>query len=286
LRLPIVLAVANRTLGPPWNIWADQGDAMLLRDAGIVQFFCATGQEVFDSVLVAFRLAEDRRVMMPVMVCMEGFILSHTTAEIEVPEQGLVDDFLPPTDIPHRLETVPHTLGQVEVPHQTECHRFEHHNAMLGVPQVYQEIGREFAAVFGRNPGAIAAAHRADDAETLLVSMGTIGLTAERAVDEARARGEKVGALRLRLFRPLPLEVLRAFFAGKKRIAVLDRNITLGLGGVLWTETRALADPGAVVQNYLAGLGGGDVRPEHIAKILADIAGRENSGAPVLMEAV
>jgi len=286
LRLPVVMAVANRTLGPPWNIWADQGDALLLRDAGLIQFFCASNQEVFDTVLSAFRLAEDARVMMPVMVSMEGFILSHTIAPVEIPEQALIDDFLPLTDIPHRLDTAAHTLGQVELPHHTECHRFQHHTAMLGAPPVYDAIRQDFEAIFGRALSGAVVPYACEDAETLIVSMGTIGITAERVVDELRAAGERVGSLRVRLFRPLPSDDIRAAFAGKKRIAILDRNISLGLGGVLWSEARALADPGAVVQNYLTGLGGGDVRPEHIAKIVADITAREISGAPQLMEAV
>ncbi|MDR3526135.1 MAG: hypothetical protein P4L57_02575 [Rhizomicrobium sp.] len=286
LRLPVVMVVANRTLGPPWNIWADQGDALLLRDAGLIQFYCASNQEVFDTVLSAFRLAEDGRVMMPVMVNMEGFILSHNVAPVEIPQQGLVDDFLPLTDIPHRLETVPHTLGQVELPHQNECHRFQHHTAMLAAAAIYDDIRAQFEPIFGRALQGALVPYRCDDAETLIVSMGTMGITAERVVDDMRAAGARVGSLRLRLFRPLPVDAIRAVFAGKKRIAILDRNIGLGLGGVLWSDTRALADPGAVVQNYLTGLGGGDVRPEHIAKIVADIAAREISGAPMLMEAV
>ena len=286
LRLPVVMVVANRTLGPPWNIWADQRDALLLRDAGLIQFFCASNQEVFDTVLSAFRLAEDANVMMPVMVNMEGFILSHNVAPVEIPEQALVDDFLPRTDVPHRLETAAHTLGQMEQPHQTECHRFQHHTAMLGAPALYEGIRAEFEPIFGRALQGALVAYRAEDAETLIVSMGTMGITAERVVDALRDAGARVGALRLRLFRPLPVDLLRAVFAGKKRIAILDRNIGLGLGGVLWSDTRALADPGAVVQNYLTGLGGGDVRPEHIAKIVADIAARQTSGAPMLMEAV
>ncbi len=286
LRLPIVMSVANRTLGPPWNIWADQGDALLLRDAGLIQFFCASNQEVFDTVLSAFRLAEEARVMMPVMVSMEGFILSHNVAPVEVPPQALVDDFLPLTDIPHRLESVPHTLGQMEQPHQTECHRFQHHTAMLGAPGVYDEIRRDFEILFGRALAGAIVPYRAEDADTLIVSMGTMGITAEAVVDALREAGARVGSLRVRLFRPLPVDAIAAVFAGKKRIAVLDRNIGLGLGGVLWSDIRALADPGAVVQNYLTGLGGGDVRPEHIAKIVSDITARQASGAPMLMEAV
>lgn len=286
MRFPVVMAVANRTLGPPWNIWADHGDALILRDAGIIQFFCADNQEVFDTVLCGFRLAEDRRVMMPVMVNMEGFILSHTVAQTDVPEQGLVDDFLPLTDIPHRLAEIPHTLGQIEIPHQTEIHRMQHHEAMLGVPAVYAEIQDEFEKIFHRRPPDMLVPYKCDDAETLIVSMGTIPITAERAVDQLRAEGKMVGSLRVRLFRPLPEAAIRAAFAGKKRVAVIDRNIGLGMGGVLWSDTRALADPGTVVQDYLAGMGGGDIRPEHIVKVVADIEAREASGTPMLMEVV
>ena len=286
LRLPVVMAVANRTLGPPWNIWADQGDALLLRDQGLIQFYCADNQEVFDSILCAFRLAEDARVLMPAMVCMEGFILSHTMAQTDIPEQEQVDRFLPLTAIPHQLATTPHTLGQLEIPHQTEMHRQQHHEAMLGVPQVYAEIQDAFESIFGRRPADVVQAYRADDAETLIVSMGTIGSTAERVVDMLREQGQKVGALRVRLFRPLPVEAIRRCYAGRKRIAVIDRNISLGLGGVLWAETRGLADAGATVQNYIAGLGGGDVRPEHILNMVADLQSRSVAGAPAVMEAL
>lgn len=286
LRLPVVLAVANRTLGPPWNIWADHGDALTLRDHGLIQFYCADNQELFDTVLCAFRLAEDARVMMPAMVCMEGFILSHSVAQTEIPEQSAVDRFLPLTAIPHRLGETPHTLGQMQAPHQTEAHRQQHHAAMLGVPQVYVEIQDAFERIFGRRPGDAVHAYRAEDAETLIVSMGTIGATAERVVDMLRAQGERVGSLRVRLFRPLPSDTIKHWFAGKKRIAVIDRNISLGFGGVLWGETRGLAGQSTVVQNYMAGIGGGDVRPEHLQNMLADLRPRQVAGLPTMMEVV
>jgi pyruvate/2-oxoacid:ferredoxin oxidoreductase alpha subunit len=286
LRLPVVLAVANRTMGPPWNIWADHGDSLMLRDQGLIQFYCADNQELFDTVLCAFRLAEDARVMMPAMVCMEGFILSHTVAATQIPEQEQVDRFLPLTAIPHQLGETPHTLGQMEVPYQTEAHRMQHHAALLGVPQVYAEIQDSFQQIFDRRPADPVIAYRAEDADTLIVSMGTIGATAERVVDTLRAKGQKVGALRVRLFRPLPVEQIQRWFAGKKRIAVIDRNISLGFGGVLWGEVRALADPNTVVQNYMAGIGGGDVRPEHIEKLLIDLRERRVAGLPAMMEAL
>lgn len=286
LRLPVVMAVANRTLGPPWNIWADHGDALMLRDHGLIQFYCADNQEVFDTVLCAFRLAEDARVMMPAMINMEGFILSHTVAQTDIPEQAQVDRFLPLANVPHQLGETPHTLGQMELSHQTEAHRWQHHLAMLGAAQVYAEIQDSFEAIFGRRPADAVVAYRTEDADTLLISMGTIGMTAERVVDRLREQGQKVGSLRVRLFRPFPTGPIRTCLAGKKRIAVIDRNISLGFGGVLWGEIRGLADAGSVVQNYVAGLGGGDVRPEHVVNMLADLQTREVSGEPAMMEAL
>ena len=285
LRLPVVMAVANRTMGPPWNIWADHGDSLMLRDQGLIQIYCADNQELFDTVLAAFRLAEDAAVMMPVMVCMEGFILSHTVAQIDIPDQTQVDRFLPLTSVPHRLGEAPHALGQIDLPHQTEMHRHQHLSAMNGAVKVYAGIQDEFESTFGRCLADVVVPYRADDADTLIVSMGTIGATAERVVDQLREQGQKVGALRVRLFRPLPSEAIRAWFAGKQRIAVIDRDVSLGFGGVLWGEVSALADPGAVVQNYLAGLGGGDVRPEHILNMLADLQPRKQAGQPAMMEA-
>jgi pyruvate/2-oxoacid:ferredoxin oxidoreductase alpha subunit len=286
LRLPIVLAIANRTMGPPWNIWADHGDALMLRDLGIIQLFCADNQELFDTVLAAFRLAEDPRIMMPVMVCMEGFILSHAVAQTVIPTQEQVDSFLPLTSIPQSLGDAPHALGQMELPRQTEAHRLQHHAAMLGADEVYRDVQNDFARIFGRRLADPVVACRAEDADTLIVSMGTIGITVERVVDRLRERGERVGALRIRMFRPQPLEEIRRCFVGKKRIAVIDRDISLGFGGILWGELRRLAGPDTLVQNYLAGIGGGDIRPEHLEKIYADLNSRREEGAPVFMEAL
>ncbi|HUL60907.1 MAG TPA: hypothetical protein VLU43_16625 [Anaeromyxobacteraceae bacterium] len=285
LRLPVVMAAANRTLGPPWNIWADHGDTLLLRDAGWIQLYCADNQEVLDSVLFAFRLAEDRRVLLPVMVCQEAFVLSHTMAQTDVPAQEAVDRFLPPLAHPGRLTSTPRVLGGIDVPHATEVHRAQHQEAMGRVLEVYREAQDEFEAVFGRRPADPVVAYRTEDAEALVVSMGTIASTVERAVDAARARGEKLGAVRVRALRPFPGAALARLFRGVRRIAVVDRNVSLGFGGVLWGEARGEAEPGAIVQGYMIGLGGGDVRPEHVLAIAADLAARRVAGDPVLLEA-
>jgi len=286
LRLPIVMAIANRTMGPPWNIWADHGDALMLRDLGLIQLYCAENQELFDTVLAAFRLAEDPRVLMPVMVCMEGFILSHTMTQTLVPAQDQVDGFLPLTRIPQQLGGTPHSLGQMELPPQTAAHRAQHHQALLGAAAVLDEVRQAFHESFGRELAGALVPYRCEDADTLIVSMGTSGLTARRLVDQARERGEKVGSLRVRMLRPLPAKEIARELAGKSRIAILDRDISLGFGGVLWGELASLASPGAVVQNYLTGIGGGDVRPEHLELVLEDLKGRSAAGEPLFLEAL
>jgi len=284
LRLPVVMVVANRTMGPPWNIWADHGDSLMLRDSGWIQFYCADNQEVFDTVLCGFRLAEDPQVLTPVMVCMDGFTLSHTIAQIEVPEQEQVDRFLPQTNTPHRLGRTPHALGQIELPRQVAAHRAQHHNAILGAETVYETVQDSFEQIFDRRPAEAVVDYRMEDAETVIISMGTLGATAEQAVDELRQDGILAGSLRIRLFRPFPAGKIRDFLQGKIFVAVLDRDISLGFGGILWGELRGVADPAAVVQNYIAGIGGGDVRPGHIKDVVADLRHRTAAAAPVIME--
>jgi pyruvate/2-oxoacid:ferredoxin oxidoreductase alpha subunit len=285
LRLPVVMVAANRTLGPPWNVWADHGDTLMLRDSGWVQFYCADNQEVLDTVLCAYRLAEDRRIQLPVLVCQEAFVLSHTMVRTEVPDQDQVDRFLPPLDLPGRMDGTPRVIGGVTVPHATEIHRAQHQDAMGRVWEVYRGVQDEFESIFGRRPADPVIPYRVEDADVLVVSMGTIASTVERAVDEARQRGIRLGGLRVRTFRPFPAVQIAAAFRGKGRIAVIDRNVSLGFGGVLWGESRGLADPGAVLQGYMIGIGGGDVRPEHVLAIAEDVAARSGAGAPVMMEA-
>lgn len=289
LRLPVVMYVANRSVGPPWNIWCDHGDAMLLRDAGWMQLYCADNQELFDTVLAAYRLAEDAGVLLPAMVCADGFSLSHTIAQTDLPEQEQVDRFLPVLDLPHRLTLEPRLLGAISPPRPSEVHRRQMHEAMRGVLELYPRVQREFAEIFGRTLPDPVVAHRAEDAEILLLSMGTLGVTVERAVDEARERGLSVGAARVRMFRPFPDGALRRLLAGKRRVGIIDRNIGYGFGGALWGEARGLADSGARVRNYIAGLGGGDVRPEHVHgmldDLLGDAAGDGPGDGPVFVEA-
>ncbi|HEX5133167.1 MAG TPA: transketolase C-terminal domain-containing protein, partial [Candidatus Krumholzibacteria bacterium] len=284
-RLPIVMMAVNRTLGPPWNIWVDHGDTLMLRDAGWIQLYCEDNQEVFDTTLLAFRLAEDPRVSLPVMVCQDAFVLSHTMMMTDIPDQEKVDRFLPVLDLPFRVTLEPRVVGGLDFPHQTEMHRKQHIEAMNQVPDVYADVQDEFEREFGRRPPDMIVPYRMEDADLVIVSMGTTASTVRAAVDTARARGIKAGGLRVRMLRPLPEAALRTALGGRKRVAVIDRNVSPGLGGVVWAESRSLVDPHTIVQNYLVGLGGGDIRPEHIERIIEDVSSREAAGAPVFMEA-
>lgn len=284
LRLPIVMMAVNRTLGPPWNIWVDHGDTLALRDAGWIQIYCEDNQEVHDSILAAYRLAEDPRVLLPAMVCQDAFVLSHTMMPTEIAEQEEVDRFLPPLELPHRLGSAPRVVGGLDFPHENEVHRRQQQEAMARVPAVYREVQEAFAAGFGRALADAVVPYRMDDAELVVVSMGTTGSTARTAVDAARSRGVRAGALRVRLFRPFPEAELASWLAGRRRVAVLDRDLSPGAGGILWQELRGAADPAAVVQGYLIGLGGGDVRPEQIGAIVDAVATLERAGEPRFVE--
>ncbi len=283
-RLPVVMMAVNRTLGPPWNIWVDHGDTLLLRDSGWMQFYCEDNQEVLDSILFSYRLAEDPRILIPSLVCQDAFVLSHTMMQTDVPELEDVKRFLPELDLPHRVVHKAVTVGGLDFPHETEVHRQHHAEAMARVPEVYRECQDAFEEVFGRRPQDVVVPYRADDADLLVVSLGTTASTTKTAVDAARERGIKVGALRVRMLRPFPEQELRQAFAGRSRIAILDRDISVGHGGILWSEARGTVSDQTLLQNYILGLGGGDIRPEHIEGIIDDLAAREEVEEPRILE--
>ena len=286
-RLPIVMVAVNRTLGPPWNIWADQGDTLMLRDFAWLQFYCEDNQEVLDTTLLAFRLAEDRRILLPVLTCMDAFIVSHTQTETMLPEQTEVDSFLPDLDLPHRMHyDEARTLGGLAWPHEGLSMRLEIDEAMKRVPEVYQECRESFQEVFGRDPGDVIQMFATDDAELILVASGTMATTAREVVRLRREAGEKIGLVKLKMFRPFPAAALRDACQSATRLAVLDRNYAAGVGGVFGQDTRAAFQghrDDVLIQNYLTGLCGGDVTPAVIDQVLADLGSRSEAGEPVWM---
>jgi pyruvate/2-oxoacid:ferredoxin oxidoreductase alpha subunit len=286
-RLPIVMIAVNRTLGPPWNIWVDQGDSLMLRDAAWLQFYTESHQDLVDTILLSFRVAEDPRVMLPAMVAMDGFVTSHTQMVVELPDQAQVDRFLPPCEIGHRLRhDHPTTVGGLTWPRETERHRRDIQHAMEQVPAVLGEAIDEFETVFGRRPhGALAAEHTAD-ADTILITCNTMARTLRRAVRARRERDQRVGMIKLKLFRPFPRRELLDAVGKARRVGVLDRNHSPGSGGIFWQEVAATLGQrsDAVVQDYIVGLGGGDVTPEVIDRIIDDLTERSESCEPIWEE--
>jgi pyruvate/2-oxoacid:ferredoxin oxidoreductase alpha subunit len=286
-RLPIVMIAVNRTLGPPWNIWADQGDTLMLRDFAWLQFYCETNQEVLDTTLLAFRLAEDSRILLPVLTCMDAFIVSHTQSETALPEQADVDRFLPDLDLPHRMHyDEARTIGGLAWPHEELSMRLEIDEAMNRVPDVYQECRESFAEIFGRDPGDMIQTFDTDDAELVLVASSTMATTVREVVRKRRKAGEKIGLVKIKMYRPFPEAALREACQSATRVAVLDRNYAAGSGGIFWQDTRAAFQghrDDLMVQNYLTGLCGGDVTPDVIDEILADLFSRSEAGEPVWM---
>ncbi len=287
-RLPIVMIAVNRTLGPPWNIWVDQGDSLMLRDAAWLQFYTDSHQDLVDTILLSFRVAEDPRVLLPAMVAMDGFVTSHTQMVVNLPEQEQVDAFLETCcNVPHRLNVdKPTTVGGLTWPRETEHHRREIQQAMENVPDVLEEARDEFEAVFGRRPdGAIATEHT-QDAETVLVACNTMARTLRGVVEKRRSAGEKIGMIKSKLFRPFPRQAFCDAVPNARRVGVLDRNHSPGSGGIFWPEiVTSLRDrPDIIVQDYLVGLGGGDVTPEVLDEIVDDLLRRERSGEPAWKE--
>jgi pyruvate/2-oxoacid:ferredoxin oxidoreductase alpha subunit len=286
-RLPIVMIAVNRTLGPPWNIWVDQGDSLMLRDAAWLQFYTESHQDLVDTILLAFRVGEDQRVMLPAMVAMDGFITSHTEMVVDLPDQDLVDKFLPPCRVPHRLRHEhPTTIGGLIWPKETEHHRVEIQQAMESMPVVLNEAMDEFEQVFGRRPHGAVAADHTEDAETVLIACNTMARTLRGVVEERRARGERVGMVNCKQFRPFPREELRVAIGSARKVGVLDRNHSPGSGGIFWPEiaTTLRGRSDLIVQDYLVGLGGGDVTPHVIGEIFDDLIARDEACDPIWKE--
>ncbi len=269
-RLPVVLANINRAMGPPWTIWTDQIDSLSQRDTGWMQFYAASNQDVFDSIIIAFRVAE--QVLMPAMVVLDAFFLSHTTEPVDFPPQEDVDRFLPRRHAEHTVDPAhPAAFGGLTDPAHYYELKYMEHNAMLGAEDVIRKATQEYGDATGRYYKMVEP-YKCDDAETVLVVSGTIASTAKDAVDEARASGQKLGALKMWTFRPFPREDVRQALLGKKRVAVVDRNISFGQEGIFCTEVKAALygrEGAPPVLGFIAGLGGRDVKVRDLLNIAA-----------------
>jgi pyruvate/2-oxoacid:ferredoxin oxidoreductase alpha subunit len=282
-RAPVVMANVNRLLAAPWGFWADQLDSLSQRDTGWIQFYCENGQEALDTVIQAYKIAE--QVYLPVMISLEAFFVSHFMEVVDLPEQDQVDRFLPRLNLPHKFDIdKPGFLVPVV---SSELYRKYKHMAqtsMNSVKEVATQVDQEFKKEFERGYGIIERV-MIDDAEMVLVTAGSITSTARVAIKALRQEGYKIGLLKMRLFRPFPVEAVQQALRGKKKIAVIDRNISLGSGGIFCQELRAAlvhSPDHPLTFSYIAGIGGTDVTPEVIQKIASNVMSRnEPADAPI-----
>ena len=274
LGLPIVMTVANRAIGAPINIWNDHSDSMSQRDCGWLQLFAETNQEALDLHIQAFKIAEE--LSMPVMVCMDGFILTHAYERVDMPSQADVDAFLPPYE-PRQVLDVnePVSIGAMVGPEAFMEVRYLAHAKQTMALERIPQIAAEFKARFGRDSGGLVRSYRCEDADTVVIALGSVLGTIKDAVDEMRATGEKIGVLGIQSFRPFPLDAVRQALQNAKRVVVLEKSFSVGLGGVVSTDVR-LALSGLAMQGYtvIAGLGGRSITKASLIRTFAEaIAG-------------
>jgi pyruvate ferredoxin oxidoreductase alpha subunit len=269
LGLPIVMTVANRALGPPINIWNDHSDSMSQRDSGWIQLYAEDNQEALDLHIQAFRLAE--RLSLPVMVCMDGFILTHAFERVDMPTQEQVDDFLPPFEPRMTLDpSDPMTIGAMVGPDAFSEVKYLMHAKQLQALEEIPRLADEFEETFGRPSGGLVRSYRTEDAETIVVALGSVLGTIEDVVDELREQGEAIGCVAIKCFRPYPLEQVREALQGARRVVVLEKALAVGVGGIVGQNVRlALSGLSVPVYDVVAGLGGRPITKASLHELFA-----------------
>jgi len=270
LGLPIVMTVANRAIGAPINIWNDHTDAMSQRDCGWIQLFAETNQEALDLHIQAFRLAEELSI--PVMVCMDGFILTHAYERVDVPTQEQVDAYLPPF-VPRQIldPSEPVSIGAMVGPEAFMEVRYLAHVKQMQALELIPGWAAEFRDAFGREAGGLVRAYRTEDAETIVVALGSVLGTVKDTVDEMRDRLPKIGVIGIACFRPWPLAAVHTALAAAKRVVVLEKSLAVGVGGIVSTNVRTtLSGRATPVYDVIAGLGGRSITKASLARVFAD----------------
>ena len=272
LGLPIVMTVANRAIGAPINIWNDHSDSMSQRDSGWIQLYAETNQEALDLHIQAFRIAEE--LSLPVMVCMDGFILTHAYDEVDIPGQEKVDAFVPPFKPQQLLDPAdPMTIGAMVGPEAFFEVKYLAHAKQMQALDVIPEVAQRFAVDFGRPSGGLVRRYRTEDAETIIVALGSVLGTIEEVVDEMRDAGVSVGALGIKSFRPFPLEEVRDALSGAHRVVVLEKALAAGRGGIVSTDVHEALDGGhARCSTVIAGLGGRAITRDSLHGLLEQTA--------------
>ncbi len=277
-RLPIVMVNVNRAMAPPWSIYVDHNDSLSQRDTGWLQFYAESNQEVLDTVLHAYRIAE--KVLLPVMINLDAFVLSHTSEPVAIPKQELIDGFLPKRDAQFKVDPEdPHAFGALVGPDAYMEMRYKLFQAMEDSRQVIREVDSEYAEKFGRSYGGLIEEYCTEGAEVVLLTSATAVSTARVAVDELRSLGFPVGMVKLRTFRPFPVEEIRSISERVGKIGVLDRNVSFGATGMIYQEAKAVlynAPVKPILFGFIAGLGGRDITTETIKDIFSFVMNHDS----------
>ncbi len=280
VRLPIVMTCANRAISAPINIWNDQQDAVSLRDCGWVQVYAEDVQEAVDLHMIAYRLAEDKNIMLPVMVNMDGFVLTHGIETVDMPSQEQVDKYLPSYTPLYKLDIKnPMTIGPLVDPDYYMETRYaiqETHKSVLGM---LPKLTEEFSKVFGRTYNGLVEGYRLDDAEKAFVAMGSVCGTTKEAIDSMRKKGKKVGLLKISCYRPFPHQAIYEALKNVKKVAVLDRALSLGSYAPLASEIKSVffgkKKGPQTISSFIVGLGGRDITVHSIEEAYKLIGKKE-----------
>jgi pyruvate/2-oxoacid:ferredoxin oxidoreductase alpha subunit len=282
-RTPIVMGNINRAFAPPWSVWTEQNDSLSQRDTGWMQLYAQNNQEVLDSVIQAYKVAES--LDLPAMVILAAFVLSHTSETVEIPPQEKVDEFLPPYRRKYKIDPdEPHAFGGLTNPDNYFEFRYKIQKAMEEALNKWEEVGEEFESIFGRRYGLVET-YKVSDAKSLIVSSSTIASTARNAVDSLREKGEKVGLLRIRVFRPFPAEKIRGILSSVDKAIVIDRNIGFGASGIFYQEIKAAMyneKKKPPIFGVVTGLGGRDVSSKDIIEIYQDVIRSEKPKSDII----
>lgn len=274
-RFPIVMANANRALALPWNIYGDQRDSLSLLDHGWIQVYAQDNQEALDLALMAFAVAEDERVALPVMVCVDGFALTHTYESVDVPEQDAADAFLPPYRTANRFNfEEPVSIGYSAGPEHNRFYAYHHHQDMRAAEAVVPEVEARFAACMGRRYPGMVEKYRTEDAEVVMVALGSAAGLVRTVVDALRERGVAAGMLRIRYLRPFPAARIASALAGARAVGVLEKDISFGATGTVYANVmQALASAGVAVPtlDFVGGLGGDDLSRAQVEGAFDDL---------------
>lgn len=268
MRLPIVMTNVNRALSAPINIWNDQQDSISERDSGWIQLYVENNQEAVDTMIQAFKIAEDENVLLPVMVCMDGFALTHCVEPVDIPSQEDVDKFLPPYKAIYKLDPEnPMTFGPISFPDSYAEFRKMQHYAMENAKKVIAEVNESYYKIFNRKYGnGLIEKYNMEGAKFAIISFGSICGTIKDVIDEE----EDVGLIRVKTLRPFPYDDLKDALKGIQRVAVIEKDVSVGLGGVLWSETGLVYNSDNLY-SCIAGLGGRDIRKEEIKEIIKNL---------------